>query len=117
LSLRAGLNAFVRPDDSAPELPEGYVEALDAFRFDNAIGVLWESVSCLNRSIDAVKPWNLLKSGAVAEARDHLQVWLRELHRFAYWVAPFLPSTSVRIREALARPEAVADHPLFPRLG
>jgi methionyl-tRNA synthetase len=115
LSQRAGLDAY-GGDGSVPEPPVGYIEALDAFRFDIAAGVLWERVDVLNRQIETVKPWELLKGNAIAEARGYLKDWLHELHRFAHWVEPVLPATSARILTALAHPGAVAGHPLFPRL-
>jgi methionyl-tRNA synthetase len=116
LSQRAGLTTYVVRDDDIPKPPAGYIEALDTFRFDIAINTLWECVERLNHQIETAKPWNLLKAQAVTEAREHIRGWLRELYRFAYWVEPVLPDTSRRICEALALPETVADHPLFPRL-
>jgi methionyl-tRNA synthetase len=116
LSQRAGLNAY-DCGDNVPQPPAGYIDALENFRFDTAAGILWELVDTINRQIESVKPWELLKRQAITQASGYLSNWLHELHRFAHWASPLLPATAARIKLALAQPGSVAGRPMFPRLS
>jgi hypothetical protein len=48
--------------------------------------------------------------------RDQLSTWLDEVHRVAYWLAPFLPDTGKKIIDILSAVPITASVPLFPRL-
>jgi methionyl-tRNA synthetase len=109
LAQRSGYGAFAAA--SAPA-PPGYHEALEEGEFDQALASLWERVAHLNCRIEEVRPWAL-----DAEAvHRYLDCWLPELHRIGYWLAPFLPKSSQRLRAALAQEPLRALRHLFPRM-
>ena len=112
---RAG---FARSDrlPEPPAAPGGFHDALEAYQYDRALDLLWATVARLNQEIDHARPWELLKSGAHAALRERLAGWLRDLDAFAYWLAPFLPGTSIRIRHALSGSPVRRCEPLFPQV-
>lgn len=101
----------------APAAPEGFQEALDAYRTDIALQVLWSVVNQLNQKIDQTRPWELVTRQETGPLRDLLTGWLSDIHRVAYWVAPFLPATSKRLLTLLQQCPLTASPPLFPRVG
>ena len=115
---RAGFGPLTAPPEH--EAPEGYLAAMEGLRFDLALQSLWRVVDDLNRQVEQVKPWELLKRPDLAPLHGHLRRWTSQLLRLAYWLGPLLPETSQRIGQQLQRPLApTASHPkapLFPRL-
>jgi len=102
---------------SPPAAPEGFQEALDSYRTDVALQVLWSVVNRLNQEIDQTRPWELLKRQETGPLRGLLAGWLSDIHRVAYWVAPFLPATSKKLLVLLQQHPLTASPPLFPRVG
>jgi methionyl-tRNA synthetase len=105
----SGLN-----NEVVPPAPPGYHEALNSFRFDLALSTLWEEIAELNREIGALRPWEHLKHGRVAEARAALEPLVARLGSVSYWLSPFLPRAALQIRCALAATTIVRAVPLFP---
>jgi len=112
LGERAGCEPL--PPLDTDESPNGYVEALDAYAFDRALGILWSEVARLNRVIEKAKPWEKLQRGE--QIRSIVDVWLRDLYRIAYWLRPFLPQASEKICAALRDERLSALRNLFPRI-
>jgi len=100
-----------------PPSPEGYHESLDRFRFDLAAASLWEAFGQINREIAEQRPWEGLENGPSKLVVDRLRDWTERLASLAYWLQPFLPSTSSRITEALTAPQITKCRPLFPKLA
>ncbi len=101
---------------SPPEAPAGFHEALDSYRTNVALGVVWSVVDSLNQKIDRARPWELLARRETGPLCGLLADWLREIHRVAYWIAPFLPATSKTLLSALQQRPVTASPPLFPRI-
>ena len=97
--------------------PPDFEEHVGAYRFDLALATLWGEVTQLNRDVGAAKPWEHVKSGDLARARDALTPLVARLADVAYWLAPFLPSTASAISTALSGPRIRKVAPLFPRLA
>jgi methionyl-tRNA synthetase len=114
LCARAGVGGAATA--AAPEAPEGYHDELRAYAFDRALAILWERVDSLNRDIDRVEPWKLLKYGQREGAHAHLARWLEETHRVAFWLSPFLPTAAEAILTAARRRPVTAAGRLLPRL-
>ena len=111
---RASLGRFEAPD--SPRAPRDYGTAFERCAFDQAAAALWRTIADVSRRIEAVKPWELLKSRDHNALHEHLYRWLTELHRLAYWLAPLLPSTSSTILDILRQVPLQASQPLFPRM-
>ena len=103
--------------ESTPEAPSGFHEAMSRYEFDRAFDSLWTIVDAVNRDIQTIEPWKLLKSGDTAVLNEHLVDWLGQVYRFGYWLRPFMPCTAREILQAISRTPIVQSRPLFPRIG
>ena len=109
---RAGRRRSLSP--SASTAPQGYHDALGSCQFDQALRLLWESVTGLNQEIERAQPWRALREGKPEIIRGDLQRWRGALYDLAYWLAPFLPQASQDIQQGLS--EAGGEgNVLFPR--
>jgi methionyl-tRNA synthetase len=108
----AGLPGVAAP---AGPPPVGYHEHIEAFRFDLALALLWSEIADLNRDLGAARPWDDIKHGRLAKARNELEPLVARLSTVAYWLSPFLPHTAQVVRDALAAPSIRRSDPLFPR--
>ncbi|MHB9025267.1 MAG: methionine--tRNA ligase [Armatimonadota bacterium] len=115
LCQRGGFQRFVPA--AIPEAPAGYHEALRDYAFDRALEALWNVLTGLNQQIEHAEPWKAIKAGKGSTVHPFFQKWLGELYGVAYWLAPFLPETSGKVREILCADPISAPEPLFPRLG
>jgi methionyl-tRNA synthetase len=96
--------------------PPGYHEHLAAFRFDLAIATVWDEITRLNQELTAAKPWEDVKGGRLAIAREQLAPWVTRLDAVGAWLNPFLPGTAAAIRAAVGAGPIRKCQPLFPRL-
>ena len=96
-------------------LPAGIEEAVEGFQFHTALQILWDRVRCLNREIEAVRPWDLLKAGQNAELTRHLWAWVRDIRTIAHALSPFLPETAEKILAQFLPGRVAPGEPLFPR--
>ncbi len=101
---------------SVQEAPKGYHQALRNYEFDKAVESLWKVIARLNRDIDRAKPWEDLKANRDAVLKSQLSAWLQEIHRVSYWLAPFLPQTSEKIKAVLSGKAIRSCRALLPRL-
>ena len=85
-----------------------YEKALDNFKFNEALGAVWELISFCDKYIEKEKPWQ--------ESERQLLVindLLFALENIAQLLRPFLPETSEKILKQL---KIKKSQPLFPRL-
>lgn len=85
---------------------------LDAFRFNEAITIIWTHITEIDQRINKKEPWKL--SGAILESE--LQFYTDGIRDIAYNLVPFLPETAEKIEEQLKGPKITSGKPLFPRL-
>lgn len=106
-----------KPAEPAPP-PEGFEAAMRDWKFHEAASLLLGLATALNQRIEAVKPWELQKSGRNEEVAAFLDEMIAGLRRVAHWLAPFMPHTAERIN-AMFEPGKPIERgePLFPRLG
>jgi methionyl-tRNA synthetase len=100
----------------APEAPERFHAAMQGYEFNTALHALWTVLTRLNVEITEAEPWKTLRCGEETSLRARLNRWVGELHRLAYWLEPFLPGASARIRGILFERPIVRCEPLFPRI-
>lgn len=86
--------------------------ALDRFRFDEALGIIWNKISACDKVIDRHKPWQL--KGPELEAV--LTPLINEVKRIASNLKPFLPATAEKIHDQFDETPIRSQPPLFPRL-
>lgn len=97
--------------DSAPVW-----QFIEECRFDRALDEIWDQVRGLNQYIDEQKPWEIAKSSDAEHLREVLAYQVSCLLEIADLLAPFLPTTSERIKKAfeegIVRP---IEGTLFPK--
>lgn len=83
-------------------LPEDIVELLNEYKFSEALEYIWKKVSEANKYIDNEKPWELVKNDQ-EKFEVVMKKLLDDLATIAELLAPFLPETSDKIKEALQK--------------
>ena len=108
---------YITPCEERMDAPDEFHKAMNSFRFNNALAILWSMCDDMNALFEIKKPWLLLKEGKTEEIRQFLDVIIQKLRVFSFWVEPFLPTTSKRINELiLPGQRVVRTSPLFPRV-
>ena len=95
---------------SGQQILEAVTQAIQGFRFQEAVCVLWDGVSAANRFVSETQPWSLAKAAAGNhEAARELDACLHALadalNVIGHGLAPILPSTSARLRAHLGLDE------------
>ena len=92
-----------------------YSEAMEAFRFNDAIGCVWKKIGELDKFINREKPWELVKKGD-SRAKGVLAHAVDQIQEIAILLEPFLPDTAKKIEEQFRGPKIISQQPLFPRV-
>ncbi|MGQ0639508.1 MAG: methionine--tRNA ligase [Gemmatimonadaceae bacterium] len=98
-----------------PQAPAGFHEHVAAFRYDLALGGLWESIRELNGTVTREAPWAALRAGRLQAAREKLSRYAARLDAIGYWLQPFLPATAPVLCAALRGSRIEKPPSLFPR--
>ena len=97
------------------ELPETKIQIQhNTKNYLEAIRLALQTVNKLNREIDSVKPWELLKANEQSALRRNLLNWISELQRIAYWATPVIPLAASKLENAITD-LSVKLSPLFPK--
>ncbi len=96
------------------DVPE-YVKAMEAYKFNDAIGFVWQKIGDLDRYINEKKPWVLAKEKS-PELQSVLAYSVVQLQEIAVLLQPFLPETAEKIANQFAAGAITAKASLFPRL-
>lgn len=75
-----------------------YRQALEQCRFDRALELVWDQVRGINQYIDTEKPWAIAKSDDKEHLQEVLAYVVSSLLEIADLLEPFLPETSVKIK-------------------
>jgi methionyl-tRNA synthetase len=94
---------------------EAYDAAMQAYKFSDALGVVWKKIGKLDKFIDEEKPWELIKS-INPRIKDVLAHAVDQIQEIAGLLTPFLPETAEKITQQFKQPEIKAQPPLFPRM-
>jgi len=87
---------------------KNYEKSLDSFKFNEALSSLWQLISFCDKYIEKEKPWQ-----ASEKQEEIVANLLLAVNEVAGLLKPFLPETSEKIFERLARGK---NKPLFPRI-
>lgn len=102
----------------APAPPPGFTEAMDGWRFNDALAALWSVATDMNQRIEEVKPWELQKAGEDRALETFLDEAANGLRNLGHWLTPFMPDTAEKLRNAFAPGNTVVrGEPYFPRLA
>ncbi|MDD2732012.1 MAG: methionine--tRNA ligase [Candidatus Pacebacteria bacterium] len=97
------------------EVKKNYKKALNDFKFNEALRLIWELISLSDKYIEEEKPWNR-KDNSVLVLGSLLSV----LDNIAELIAPFLPKTSEMILKEIERDKNSFKNKrgkaLFPRI-
>ena len=87
-------------------------ENLETFRFDEALRLIWERISNLDKQIEKDQPWKLEGE----KLKIVLEVYVKEIRKISTGLQPFLPETAGKILKQFSGPKIKSGEPLFPRI-
>jgi len=103
--------------DHPRNIPGDFHSALDEFRFNDALAIIWSEFSQLNQTIELNKPWEMLKADRNEQLESFLEDMIQRLRPLAVWLEPFMPGTSKILLERLRPGRPLSkSYNLFPRL-
>ena len=85
---------------------------LDEFRFDEALRLIWERISELDKQIEKDQPWKLEQDKLESVLKNYVDT----IRKIVTGLQPFLPETAEKILKQFAGPKIKAESPLFPRI-
>ncbi|MBU2158906.1 methionine--tRNA ligase [Patescibacteria group bacterium] len=77
-----------------------YWKHLDGFEFNQAMDLIWAKIQGLDEQITKEEPFKLVKTDPEA-GKESIKLLVRELYSIGRLLAPFMPETSARIKEAV----------------
>lgn len=86
-------------------------KALKDYRFNEALGFIWEKISEADKKVNEEKPWEL----DTEKAKPVLEDLVKRIQEIAYNLQPFLPETAQKIIKQFSG-EIKSQTPLFPRI-
>ncbi len=99
---------------------ESFDKAMEEFRFNDALSIVWEKISKLDKYINEEKPWELLKlpegSKKLGSIEDVLAHAVSQIQEIGILLKPFMPETSKKIIDQFEKPQIASSSPLFPRI-
>jgi len=110
---------FVRTPGDTPAYRQaypGYTTAMEHYRFDEALKIVWDMVTIANKTIDDAAPWKMAKAGQVDDVKVLLNSLANQVLDLNELLIPFMPATSEKITSAFSMPIKKAE-PLFPHLA
>lgn len=96
-------------DSSPPHI----MDALDEYRFNEAMDFIWDKIQEVDRRINEEEPYKVIKTDQVT-GKAQIQFLKSELLEVAKQLAPFMPDTSEKILAAVR--ENKKPENLFPRI-
>jgi len=88
-------------------------ELVESGNLEIELGNIMKQAKLLDKTLEDEKPWELFKSDPEAY-RSSIEGLARGLHYIALRLAPFMPNTSIKIKNALEKKEI---EPLFQRIS
>ena len=97
-----------------PEIVKKVDDAMNIYRYDEALKAIWEYVGRANKFIDETMPWKLAQEPARLDwVLLNLYTALKQI---AMMIAPFMPQTSERMFQQLGDGIVHKGEVLFPRI-
>jgi methionyl-tRNA synthetase len=88
-----------------------YKKALDNFKFNESLALIWQLISYCDKYIEKEKPWELLTNSKRQIANNVISDLLFAIGKISEFLQPFLPETSEKIKTQLKDKKS---EPLFP---
>lgn len=99
---------------------EEFDKKMEEYKFNEALSIVWDKISKLDKYINEEKPWELLKlpegSKKQASLEDILAHAVGQIQEIGILIAPFMPETSEKIIDQFEKPQVVSSSLLFPRI-
>lgn len=105
---KSNFDFFSKETNIYPEV----ANAIEEFRFDNALKFIWEKITAVDQEINKVEPWRLEGE----KLQIALQSYLYEIAEIALNLKPFLPETTNKIATIFGAVKIKMTEPIFPRL-
>lgn len=98
------------------EKPSEYINAVQEFRFNDALTTVWQKITAVDRYINEEEPWKLAKANdpKLTEVLSHA---VSEIQAIAILLQPFIPETAEKITAQFHGPAIATTKPLFPRIS
>ena len=112
LAEKAGLTA---PAPKKVTLDPKFKIAVEDYRFNDALGLIWAKIAAADKEINESKPWELVDQNP-DQAKVVLTDLTHQIRVIAAELSPFLPETSAEITKLFSADRIKAPKPLFPRL-
>ena len=103
------------PASKNAALPAAYKIAVEDYRFNDALALIWSKISEADREISETKPWELVEKDPEL-ARSSLKSLVLKIREISLMLRPFLPETAEKIAKIYSGPKIKSTPPLFPRL-
>jgi len=105
----------VKPNSKKPDFPVDYKKAVEEFRFQDALSLIWSKITKVDQQIDQTKPWELIKKDT-QKAKAVLTDLVEQIREIQGLLIPFLPETAEKIAQQFSGPKIKSAKPLFPRI-
>jgi methionyl-tRNA synthetase len=93
-----------------------YDKAFEELRLNDALILIWNKISDLDKFLNDQKPWDLIKKESSKEKiQNILNHSVSEIQEISYFLKPFMPDTSEKIEEQFKN-DIQSLKPLFPRI-
>ena len=92
--------------------PADFQNAMDEFRFSDAIAIIWDKIKTTDQFVNDKEPWKLTGE----DLASVLTYAIAEIVEIATLLQPFLPETAEKILAQFKGPTVVSQSPLFPRI-
>jgi methionyl-tRNA synthetase len=100
-------------DSAIKETVKNFEDSFKAYRFNEALQLLWENIKNCDESLSQKAPWKMTD-------KKEIEICLRPLAQtilnIAYLLEPFLPSTAQTIQAQFSAAQIKKGESLFPRL-
>ena len=94
---------------------EDYKKALEEYRFNDGLSIIWDKIGRLDKFINDEKPWELLKTND-RRLKAILEHAVDQIQEIGVLLEPFMPETSEKIKNQFEKAEIKQEAPLFPRI-
>ncbi len=111
-NLPGGLKVNLK-DKNILAIVKDFDAKMAAYRFNEALQVLWEKIRASDEELSRKTPW---KMTAAKELKAVLLPLAQTLLNLAYLLEPFLPEAAAKLQEQFSAPRFKKGEPLFPRL-
>ncbi|OGK49910.1 methionine--tRNA ligase [Candidatus Roizmanbacteria bacterium RIFCSPLOWO2_01_FULL_40_32] len=91
----------------------GYQEALDAYKFHEALDIIFTKVRELDGYINEKEPWKIKDKD---ELKSILSPLISSLYSIGYHLQPFMPETAGKILEQFGKEQISQSDSYFPRI-